>query len=660
MKGIDAYNKQQQVLRNSVNSLKTRIDSPEEQVLMKEIDRLLAVFNNTFQAKIVPNARRGYLGNTDQDKKEMDKAADGLVVATDQLINRFTAEAETTASESRATGKKVQLVILFATLGVIGVGLVLGLAITRDLVSPIQDMTGMLQNMALGELNRGESLETKGKVAARGDELGTMAEALRAMQSYMIQLADGVQQVAAGDLTLEIGSRSSQDVLGQTFSRMVDSLRHVVGRVAESVEQLDKAAAQMARAAQQSGAATGQISLTMQQVARGVDQQSSSLSEVANSMEQMTRAINGVAKGAQEQAQSVALASRTMQELTKAMDSIQSGAQQQVAQMETAAAAREDMGRIIAQVAQTSQQVSQQAQQVSSLADGGAEAIRETVKGMERASSATQQLAVRVKDLGKSAGKIGAIVETIDEIAAQTNLLALNAAIEAARAGEHGRGFAVVAGEVRKLAERSILATREIGDMVSMIRDGTRETALAMNHAGEDVTAAAGLADQSMTAFQEITGEARETASKMNAVREMVISMADVEHRLAVAIAEATRVAEANQEASKHMAQRNIRMGESLDVVSAVVEENTAATEQMTAGAAEVSQSFESVAAVSEQNTAAVEQVSASAEEVTTQVQEMATSAQGLYGQAKSLSAVISHFRLTGQKTDMEDAAARS
>ena len=128
----------------------------------------------------------------------------------------------------------------------------------------------------------------------------------------------------------------------------------------------------------------------------------------------------------------------------------------------------------------------------------------ETIAGMNKIAEVVKQSAETVQALGKSSDQIGEIVQVIDDIADQTNLLALNAAIEAARAGEQGRGFAVVADEVRKLAERTTKATKEIATMIKQIQKDTYDAVESMNEGTKQVEAGKLLAEKAGSSLDEI------------------------------------------------------------------------------------------------------------------------------------------------------------
>ena len=135
--------------------------------------------------------------------------------------------------------------------------------------------------------------------------------------------------------------------------------------------------------------------------------------------------------------------------------------------------------------------------------------VNETIKGMNRISEVVQNSAEIVQQLGRSSGHIGEIVQVIDDIADQTNLLALNAAIEAARAGEQGRGFAVVADEVRKLAERTTKATKEIALMIIQIQKDTQSAVVSMEKGTKEVESGRKLADKAGESLKEIIAGAQ-------------------------------------------------------------------------------------------------------------------------------------------------------
>jgi methyl-accepting chemotaxis protein len=304
--------------------------------------------------------------------------------------------------------------------------------------------------------------------------------------------------------------------------------------------------------------------------------------------------------------------------MMRAIDTVARGAQAQSIAAGNSTELTASIMRTVQQVAVNARSGAKSTADVAQAARTGNATVAETVVGMESISKKVALSVQKVQEMGRYSEQIGAIVETIDDIASQTNLLALNAAIEAVRAGEHGKGFAVVADEVRKLAENSAQSTGEIAALVRDVQRTIGEAVQAMEESALEVTsgvAQVGAAGQALDA-------------------------------ILIAAETANRQVEEITAASQEMDAAVHKLVDAMDVVSTVVTENTLATAKMAGGATEASLAIESIASISGENSAAAEEVSATVEEVSAQVAEITASAQSLAAMAHGLRGLVTQFKL--------------
>lgn len=386
--------------------------------------------------------------------------------------------------------------------------------------------------------------------------LHIVGERLQSLRSHCQPwLRSGLEAFAKGDLRIRI----------QPVTKPIDDYsRDEIGMIAEHFNDM---LAQMVRSLEAYNTSGRTLTETVSQVDEGSRQLTDSSGHLAATAEQIGSAAAQISSGSQQLAANATEAAAIVNEL-----------QAQVAEVgrtsEEQAAAVTQVSASLNEAVEGIQQVDGAAKQMAVSAGGGKQAVEQAIRAMQGLKAQIEEAATMVQNLDQAGAKIGAIVNTIDSIAAQTNLLALNAAIEAARAGEHGRGFAVVADEVRKLAEQSSMATREIESLISQVRDSVQQTVHSIT-----------------STVQNADGVVRTSAQAGEALSEIQKSVDEV-----VAQAEKVEVIA-------------LEVNRSMKAVATTAQGNLDAVMEMQAGAHKVSNAITDVASVSEESAAAAQEL---------------------------------------------------
>ncbi|MBQ9536892.1 MAG: PAS domain-containing protein [Desulfovibrionaceae bacterium] len=205
-------------------------------------------------------------------------------------------------------------------------------------------------------------------------------------------------------------------------------------------------------------------------------------------------------------------------ELYRIIDSSTKGAQDQADRLSETATAMNEMTATVSEVATNASDASQLSLTTREKALGGAKIVSDSVESIKQVGEQSTKLKAVMSELLEHSHSIDAIMHVISDIADQTNLLALNAAIEAARAGEAGRGFAVVADEVRKLAEKTMSSTADVGKAISGIQSSADMSAEQVDATVQLTDKAMDYANQSGTALNEIVQMVDTTADQVRAI----------------------------------------------------------------------------------------------------------------------------------------------
>ncbi|MDP4160266.1 MAG: methyl-accepting chemotaxis protein [Bacillota bacterium] len=337
------------------------------------------------------------------------------------------------------------------------------------------------------------------------------------------EVVTNLNEIADGNLTIEDLKHTTKDeigVLAKDVNIMSANLKALIRQVATSAERLASSSEELTASAEQQALATSHVSAAIQQVASGTEKQSNAIDETSSAIEQMSAAIQ--------------------------------------------------------QVAASSSEVAEEANNTSIGAKEGQKVVSKAVSQMERIGHVSAGVQVAIDQLELGSKKIGEITDVISGIAAQTNLLALNAAIEAARAGEQGRGFAVVAEEVRKLAEQSQDAAKQITTLINDNQTNI-DTAVKSMHAGTtDVKEGIEVVTSAGEAFIRIASSINEVVNRIQAVSATTEEMASSSQLILSSVNQIESISKDNMSQSQS--------------VSAATEEQTASSEEIASASQSLSQ----------------------------------------------------------------------
>jgi len=475
-------------------------------------ERILAAREQSLKGTVVASARAGTFAYAFSD--------DGRTVVIAPV-----------RSTDEATAQNLLFLIVGITLSSMLVAGVVGLMFARSLGQKLRTMSALAEEVAHGKLSRDVRVVSD-------DELGVLGASLYGMTANLRRMVRSVTAVAG-----QIASTCGQlQVKAEAISRGAELQSHAVGETSRSVGELDTN--------------IQSASDNLQRLAESAQETAEAAHKVGESYNLMLTEMAALQDTVERTGQIVGRMVGSFLEVASIIAELSDGAARSATSMS-------EMDRSISAVTSRAGDTAQIARKAIEAASDGAASVRRTINGMDRIVGSTLTASDVIQGLGNRIEAIGSILGVIEDIADQTNLLALNAAIIAAQAGEHGRSFAVVADEIRSLAERTSTSTREIGQMIADIQEGSGQAIKAMREGMGIVNEGVSLAKQAgdslnqiLTSVQRATQNVEEIAQNTESqaaaselvTREMA-QVAEMAGRISQAAVDQTRAGQQLQEA---------------------------------------------------------------------------------------------------------------
>ncbi len=514
----NAYNQKKKEVNVLIDSLKTINFDESTLKTVDEIKTIWGEYTMIVADGIVSAAVSGsYEMAADiasTSGQEIGKQLDEKFNQINTQLNNYAAAINTNIEETQYNA--VLYTIIGAIIGTLSF-LALSFIMVPALRRPLREMSNIVREFSLGDYETNFTSTTK-------DEIGDLYESLKVFREGQLEKIHAAEQIAAG-VIVKVKPASDKDSLAHAFNKEVEILEDLITEANKLIE-ANKQGNLKLRSDVTKFSGNWQkliegMNSILDTVVASLNETFSVLTAVAhgdltqkvkseykgyyNDVKQNVNILVESLSGAMsEVAQSASSVAEASSEISSSAEELAAGAQEQMQQAKEVATSVEEMTRTILDNTKNASFAADAAKEAGKKANEGGAVVETTIKGMMKIATVVEKSAAVLKALGQSSDQIGEIIQVIDEIADQTNLLALNAAIEAARAGEQGRGFAVVADEVRKLAERTTKATKEIASMITQIQRDANDAVTSMNEGIVEVEKGKELANRTEIVLKEI------------------------------------------------------------------------------------------------------------------------------------------------------------